>query len=114
VKVRADREGLMKSTEHLVRNAVEAMESGGALTVGLEQGEGQATIRVSDTGSGIMEAVGRRMFELYFTTKPQHLGLGLSQALIFCETHGGRVTWQSGADGTRFTLTLPTAQHALL
>jgi signal transduction histidine kinase len=65
-------------------------------------------VSVSDTGPGISPDVGRRLFEQFFTTKPQGTGLGLSITRQIVEEHGGSIRWTStpGA-GATFTVTLP-------
>jgi len=66
-------------------------------------------ITVRDTGSGIAPEVGKRLFEQFFTTKPQGTGLGLYiSRQIIEEQHGGTLTWKSApGQGTTFTATLP-------
>jgi signal transduction histidine kinase len=65
-------------------------------------------IAVSDTGPGIAPEVGRRLFEQFFTTKPQGTGLGLSITRQIVEEHAGQIRWSStpGA-GATFTISLP-------
>jgi signal transduction histidine kinase len=65
-------------------------------------------VSISDTGPGIAPDVGRRLFEQFFTTKPQGTGLGLSITRQIVEEHGGQLRWSStpGA-GATFTLVLP-------
>jgi signal transduction histidine kinase len=65
-------------------------------------------IAVSDSGTGISPEVGRRLFEQFFTTKPQGTGLGLSISRQIVEEHGGKIRWSStpGA-GATFTMALP-------
>jgi signal transduction histidine kinase len=70
--------------------------------------EDNVEIAVSDSGPGISEEVGSRLFEQFFTTKPQGTGLGLSITRQIAEQHGGQIQWSSrpGA-GATFTITLP-------
>src|SRR5438445_141862 len=71
--------------------------------------DGEAVeIAVSDTGGGIPEEVGPRLFEQFFTTKPQGTGLGLSITRQIAEEHGGEVSWTNRAPlGATFTIRLP-------
>ena len=70
-------------------------------------------IAVSDTGPGIPPEVARRLFEQFFTTKPQGTGLGLSITRQIVEEHGGQIRWTStpGA-GATFTVSLPLKRAA--
>jgi signal transduction histidine kinase len=65
-------------------------------------------IAVTDTGPGITAEVGERLFEQFFTTKPQGTGLGLSITRQIAEEHGGQVRWSSQpGEGTTFMIALP-------
>ena len=103
-----DRGLLRQAILNLVKNAMEALSRGGALTI--ESGcDGEAvTIAVSDTGGGISTEVAGRLFEPFFTTKPQGTGLGLSITRQIIEEHGGDLAWHNreGA-GATFTIRLP-------
>ncbi len=66
-------------------------------------------LEVSDTGSGIPEAIRARIFEPFFTTKFQGRGLGLSAALGIMRAHKGALGLESSpGSGTRFTAYFPT------
>ncbi len=103
-----DRALLRQAILNLVKNAMEALSRGGALTIE-SRCEGEAvTIAVSDTGGGITAEVAERLFEPFFTTKPQGTGLGLSITRQIIEEHGGDLAWHNreGA-GATFTIRLP-------
>jgi len=94
---------------NLVRNAREAMEGGGTLTVSAWAAKGTAEIRVHDTGAGMTPDVQERIFEPFFTTKAGGTGLGLSLSRQIIEAHGGSVEVESIVlRGTTFILKLPT------
>jgi len=99
---------------NLVKNGLEALSQGGGLTATTRRLDDTVVISVSDTGPGIPLEVGQRLFEQFFTTKPQGTGLGLSISRQIVEEHGGRIGWSSviGA-GTTFTISLPIkrAEH---
>ena len=103
-----DRGLLRQAVLNLVKNGLETLSSGGELTIS-SRFEGEAVeIAVSDTGGGIPEDVGPRLFEQFFTTKPQGTGLGLSITRQIAEEHGGEVTWTNRAPlGAMFTIRLP-------
>ena len=112
--VMGDRVQLQQVLLNLIMNGVEAMrEVTGRtreLTVSSTLAEpGSVLIAVEDTGTGLDPAVAERMFQPFFTTKPDGLGLGLSICRSIIEAHGGRL-WVSprtphGAD-VRFTIPL--------
>jgi signal transduction histidine kinase len=125
--VRGSRDELQQVLLNLCINARDAMPDGGALTVTAEvvrvpraeamrrhlRGEGDyVELVVSDTGTGMSEAVLARAFEPFFTTKPagQGTGLGLAMVHSIVRRYGGAIQVDSEAGrGTRFRIWLPTA-----
>ena len=114
--VEADPGELELALMNLAVNARDAMPDGGTLTVSAENvvghrsGRDVVCIKVSDTGSGMSEAVRSRIFEPFFTTKEvgRGTGLGLSQVYGFMQSSGGDVAVDSEVGkGTTFTLCLP-------
>ncbi|MBI2518017.1 MAG: PAS domain S-box protein [Opitutae bacterium] len=102
---------------NLTFNARDAMPQGGRLTIrtGRHQG-GTAglpagdflSVRVTDTGAGMDEALQARIFEPFFTTKPHGTGLGLPTVLNIVKHAGGAVAVQSAPGrGTTFEVILP-------
>jgi signal transduction histidine kinase len=98
---------------NLMINAVQAMPQGGTLRVsGLTRSTDSGPlveVAVRDTGTGINKADLTKVFEPFFSTKPEGNGLGLAIAYRIIEDHGGtiRVTSEPGA-GTTFVLSFPT------
>lgn len=94
---------------NLMRNAVEAMATSPGdrlLTVrGLREGD-TVRIEVCDTGAGIKDA--EKIFDAFFTTKENGMGMGLAVSRSIVESHGGRL-WaeQNGDGGANFIFTLP-------
>ncbi|MBI2526222.1 MAG: hypothetical protein HYV93_09595 [Candidatus Rokubacteria bacterium] len=110
-----DRSLLRQAVLNLVKNGLEALSQGGMLTVTTRRLDDTVEILVSDTGPGIPPDIGRRLFEQFFTTKPQGTGLGLSISRQIVEEHGGRMTWDSRpGSGTTFTISLPIKRAALV
>ena len=103
-----DRGLLRQAILNLVKNGMEALSRGGALTIESRCEAAAVEIAVSDTGAGIPAAVAERLFEPFFTTKPQGTGLGLSITRQIIEEHGGELAWHNreGA-GATFTIRLP-------
>jgi signal transduction histidine kinase len=106
--IRADRDRIKQVLLNLVLNAIEAMPTGGRLTLGAAASSAALTLRVTDTGSGIPPELLPRVFEPYVTTKTRGLGLGLAIARRIVEAHGGRIEAESQVgQGTSFRVTLP-------
>ena len=103
-----DRTLLRQAIHNLVKNGMEALSHGGAITISSRlQGE-HVEVAVSDTGPGIPQEVGDRLFEPFFTTKPQGTGLGLSIARQITDEHGGELSWSSRLGvGTTFGIRVP-------
>jgi len=64
-------------------------------------------IRDQDSGPGIDPAQADRIFEPFFTDKPEGIGMGLSISRSIVESHGGRLWAAAGANGALFEFTLP-------
>jgi two-component system, chemotaxis family, chemotaxis protein CheY len=106
---------LTRALLNFVANALDAMPSGGTLTLASRRAGERIEIAISDTGVGIPEELQPRLFEPFFTHgKPRGLGLGMSIARKIVEEHGGRVQVASGPGrGTCVTLSLPIEPPAL-
>jgi signal transduction histidine kinase len=106
----ADRIQLQQVLMNLMLNGIEAMrEAGGDLTIASKRTEqGQLLISVSDSGVGLSVDQAERIFDAFFTTKPQGTGMGLSISRRIVESHGGRL-WASpnAGRGAIFQFTLP-------
>jgi GAF domain-containing protein/CheY-like chemotaxis protein len=107
--VAGDPAELREAMTNLILNAVDAMPSGGALTLATAVVEGGVEVTVSDTGVGIPEEVRDRIFDPFFTTKgPQGTGLGLSITYGILSRHGATVSVESAVgQGTTFRLLFP-------
>ncbi|MFO7742124.1 MAG: ATP-binding protein [Anaerolineae bacterium] len=95
---------------NLLINAVEAMPTGGRLRLKTEVvGESdQVSLSVRDSGPGMSAEQVERLFEPFYTTKPEGTGLGLAISYGIVERHGGAIDVVSEADrGTTFVVTLP-------
>jgi signal transduction histidine kinase len=91
---------------NLVRNACEAMPSGGEVSVESGVVDGQVRLVVRDTGPGLPE--GLDVFQLFVTTKPKGTGLGLSIVQQIVLQHGGEIAAASEAGkGAAFAIALP-------
>lgn len=110
-----DLEQMTQVLSNLIKNAIDAMPSGGEVRIILEDSLGDVTITVQDTGTGIREEDRVKIFEPFFTTKgPGHgTGLGLATAYGIVKMHKGQIIAESnndpakGATGTSFKIVLP-------
>jgi two-component system nitrogen regulation sensor histidine kinase GlnL len=92
---------------NLLKNAAEAMPSGGELGLSTRLLPGQRVeVAVRDQGSGIAEQVRARLFEPFVSTKAQE-GLGLSIVYGIVQGLGGAIRYETGAEGTTFRVELP-------
>ncbi|MBZ0072061.1 MAG: ATP-binding protein [Thiohalobacteraceae bacterium] len=116
-QVKADAIMIEQVVCNLVRNAVEAMvESKSSLrhiTITTKQGESDyVLVEVSDTGPGINRLVAGRIFDQFFTTKSEGVGMGLSISRSIMESHGGKLqVLPQSEGGATFTFSLRT--HAV-
>lgn len=95
--------------ENLIRNAVDAMEGEGAITVEITPEGNEVHVDITDTGKGIPAAQHRTVFQPGFTTKKRGWGLGLSLSKRIIEQyHGGKIVVKKSAPGkgTTFRITL--------
>jgi len=117
-KVMADRVQLQQVFMNLMLNGIEAMKdlsAGGELIIKSEQAEDcRLLVSVSDTGVGLPAGQPDQIFDAFFTTKAQGIGMGLPISRSIVESHGGRLwaTSNSGRGATfQFTLPCEVAVH---
>lgn len=99
--------------ENLMKNAVDAMEGSGKITIETLREGKRAVINVTDTGRGIPRKNQKTVFNPGYTTKKRGWGLGLTLAKRIIEQyHMGKifVSWSEPGEGTKFTITLPLAE----
>ncbi|PJZ70807.1 PAS domain-containing sensor histidine kinase [Leptospira perolatii] len=100
---------LMHLWTNLITNAVQAMSHKGNLEISAQEINDEIRISFTDNGPGIPEDVQSKVFEIFFTTKPQGegSGLGLDIARRIAEKHGGRIWFESMPGRTVFVVSLP-------
>lgn len=115
--VLGDRVQLQQVMLNLIINGLEAIAKGSdgerELTVSSGQGESNNLfVAVRDTGSGIDPATTERLFDAFFTTKADGMGMGLAISRTIIESHGGRL-WATANSpkGSVFQFTLPRASE---
>jgi len=115
--VSVDEQQVMDVLNNIVLNAVQAMPDGGSITVegANERAPWGPCVRLSlaDRGPGIPEAALERIFEPYFTTKPEGTGLGLATSFSVIRRHGGSIeAVNRPGGGAVFHIRLPSAEAA--
>lgn len=112
--IRADCNMLRRAILNLVLNALDAMPSGGLLTITVCPSAAGVEIEVGDSGPGIADELRERLFEPFFTTKSSGTGLGLAIVERIAQAHGGQVVALNGAEGgAAFTLSIPQNTRSL-
>jgi PAS domain S-box-containing protein len=93
---------------NLVKNAVQAMTTGGTLTLQTSETSDSVWASVADTGGGISQEQINRIFEPFYTTKKKGTGLGLMIVQRIVRAHNGRIELESHVGrGTTFRIWLP-------
>lgn len=100
---------------NLVRNGMDAMHGQprrrNTVTLSTHEEGGHVIVRVSDQGTGIEPDTARRLFEPFFSTKQEGMGMGLNICRSIAELHRGRLGFEPHIDGgTTFILSLPVEQ----
>lgn len=118
VTVNASRTDLQRVLINLAVNARDAMPDGGTLRLGIRPDEHSspkvAVLKFSDNGPGMTEAVRKRLFERFFTTKApgRGTGVGLSSVHAIVQEHGGTIDVESSpGNGTTFIIRLPLVEQ---
>jgi signal transduction histidine kinase len=106
-----DESSIRGALMNLIVNAIEAMPQGGTLSITSEPSDDKSLLRIADTGKGISEEEAKKIFEPFYTTKAQGLGLGMPYARKIVEQHGGTISLDSKlGEGTTISVALPVAE----
>jgi len=92
---------------NLLLNAIDASPASGTVRIEAQHRDDAVRILVSDEGPGIPEESRPHVFDAYFTTKPDGMGLGLAVSREIVANHGGTLEFDTGPAGTSFILLLP-------
>ena len=107
-----DRTQIKQAFYNVIRNAFQAMNSGGILRVRTDMDDRFVSITFADTGGGIPEAKMSKIFEPYFTTKAGGSGLGLLIVRRIVREHGGEIELlNESRKGLALTLKLPLSDQ---
>jgi C4-dicarboxylate-specific signal transduction histidine kinase len=112
-EIQGDRIQLQQVIINLVINAIQAMASSSDRQLLIRTAQLDADnvrLEVHDTGSGIDQDQANRLFDAFYTTKPDGMGMGLSISRSIIDAHGGRISAARGLQrGAVFTVTIPKA-----
>lgn len=105
--IRADKDKLKMALLNFVINAVEAVpENTGELKISIDSKDSRHILYIKDNGCGIAEENLSRLFEPYFTTKRNGIGLGLASSLNILQSHKAKIDVHSVINaGTQFAIT---------
>jgi len=112
LRVAGDHTQIVQVLLNLVLNGMESVESADAgqrrLTLGSERRDGFVVLSVADRGRGISPEAMPQLFESFFTTRSDGMGLGLSIAKSIVDAHSGRIWAENNAEGgATFYVSLP-------
>jgi signal transduction histidine kinase len=114
LRIRGDRVQLQQVLLNVIINAMDAVSETGTrereVSVSTARTGAQAEIRIGDTGSGIAAGDLKCVFNPFFSTKPEGMGMGLSIARTIVEAHHGTISAENRiSGGALFTIKLPIA-----
>ncbi|MEO6850750.1 MAG: response regulator, partial [Mucilaginibacter sp.] len=117
IQIVADREKIEIILFNLIGNAVKFTEMGGHVILRINQAESHINIEVQDTGCGISQSAGDKLYHQYYqeyntsTTLKGGLGIGLFLVKNYVEQHHGKISYESAVGkGTTFRLELPKGE----
>ncbi|MDD4051161.1 MAG: ATP-binding protein [candidate division Zixibacteria bacterium] len=112
IRVRTDSQRLQQVFINLLKNGLQAMPNGGKIMITVTpEPAGKVTIKVVDSGPGFAPNVLPKVFQPYFTTRPDGSGLGLALAYKTITDYGGEISAANSAStiGAEITIILPSA-----
>lgn len=113
-EIKVDSDQITQALLNILLNAMESMEKGGTLRVGIvkKPERGGVEIWISDSGPGITQGNLSKVFDPFFSTKKKGTGLGLAITTNIIEAHGGEILVESKErKGTTFKVFLPYPKH---
>jgi two-component system sensor histidine kinase HydH len=102
-----DPELIKQTLMNIIQNAFDAINNNGKVEINYFREHKNIVITVSDNGSGIPEENRSQIFDLYFTSKKEGNGLGLSISQKIISQHKGSIEFTSSGEGTTFKINLP-------
>ena len=111
--VLVDRQLIHQAILNLLLNAADFTGPDGAITASLRRTGNLATIEIHDSGKGIPPEDQKKIFQLFFTTRPGGTGIGLANTFRFIQLHNGQIEFESEpGQGTTFRVELPLVRIA--
>ncbi|MDP2363614.1 MAG: ATP-binding protein, partial [Ignavibacteria bacterium] len=108
IKIKIDADLIKQSLMNIIQNAFDAVNTNGEVIVQYFKAKNDLIIQVSDNGAGISSEQQKKIFDLYFTTKKEGNGLGLSISQKIISQHNGSISVTSKVNsGTTFKIILP-------
>jgi two-component system, NtrC family, sensor histidine kinase HydH len=103
-----DQASMRGAVMNLMLNAIEAMPNGGTLNITIRRTDHELRLEIKDSGPGMSEEETKKIFEPFYTTKAQGLGLGMPYARKIIDQHGGTISFNSTlGEGTTVAISLP-------
>jgi PAS domain S-box-containing protein len=107
-RMEVDVDKMKRTLANIIKNALDAMPSGGTLKITSRRVNDNVKIAFSDTGIGMSKQVMGKLWRPLFTTKAKGMGFGLPICKRVVEAHGGKITARSTVGkGSTFTITIP-------
>ena len=109
--VDGDHQRLAQVVDNIIQNSIDAMPSGGELTISSDTDKSSVRLTFSDTGKGIAESEQQHIFEPFYTGRANGTGLGLAIVRAIIEEHNGEISFVSRPGyGSSFVICLPQAK----
>ena len=111
-EIQIDKDEFHRAIFNIIINSIHAIQPGGTIGVKTILEDGQITIEFEDDGCGIRSNIQDKIFDIFFTTKSQGSGMGLSQVYRTVESHNGSICLSSDVGkGTKLQIELPLPVH---
>jgi len=108
LQTEGDAQHLQQAVANVIKNALEATKRGDSITLTAQSRNGATVINIADTGSGISPESLGRIFDLFYTTRNEGIGIGLALTHKIIADHEGTIEVESTlGEGTTFTITIP-------
>ncbi len=100
---------LNQAWTNLIHNSIQAIDGKGKLKIKIDEDDENVIVSITDNGRGIPDEIKNRVFEPFFTSKPQGEGSGLGLDIVreIIEKHKGKIEFESEFGRTEFTVFLP-------
>lgn len=110
--VKVDPDLIKQVLLNIANNGIQAMPTGGSLTITARREDGTVQVDISDQGAGVPPEIGEKIFNLYFTTKKSGTGIGLAMSYRVMQLHNGNISYDSRpGQGTTFHLRFPAQEQ---